>query len=304
MRTYILGVVLLVFSSVSAFSQKVGLALSGGGAKGIAHIGVIKALEENGIPIDFVAGTSMGAIVGSLYAAGYSPEEMEEIVTSEDFQNWAWGKIPDNYIFYFKRKENDASWIDLKFRYDSIFSPSLPTNLIPPHSMDLAFMKLLSQAAARANYTFDSLFVPFRCVASDVYANEPVVFSSGDLGSAVRASMTFPFYFKPIMVNGHLLFDGGIYNNFPVDVMNKDFKPDYIIGSCVASNSLPPSEDNVLLQLENMIVTNTNYSVPDSNGILISPDVKTVRLMDFQLASELIKIGYDAAMTQMNNIKQ
>jgi NTE family protein len=304
MRTRSLLAIIFISVSLNVYAQKVGLVLSGGGAKGLAHIGVIKALEENGIPIDYIAGTSMGAIVGSLYAAGYSPEEMEKIVTSENFQNWAWGKIPDDYVFYFKRKENDASWIDLKFKYDSIFAPSLPTNLIPPHAMDLAFMQLLSQAAAKADYSFDSLFVPFRCVASDVHANEPIVFSDGDLSSAVRASMTFPFYFKPITIKGSLLFDGGIYDNFPIDVMMKDFKPDYVIGSCVASNSLPPSEDNILLQIENMIVSNSNYNVPDSIGILIQPDVKMVRLMDFQLAPDLIKIGYGAAMAQMHRIKQ
>lgn len=298
------SLILFIFFHSFLYAQKVGLVLSGGGAKGLAHIGVIKALEENGIPIDYITGTSMGAIVGSLYAAGFSPQEMENIVTDPEFQNWAWGKIPDVYVYYFKRKEEDASWIDLKFKYDSVIAPSLPTNIVPPHSMDLAFMQLLASASAKANYNFDSLFVPFRCVASDVYANEPIIFKDGDLGSSVRASMTFPFYFKPITIKGRLLFDGGIYNNFPIDVMQKDFNPDYIIGSCVASNSLPPSDDNILLQIENMIVSNTNYRVPDSNGILIEPDVKMIKLMDFYLASDLIKIGYGAAMAKINEIKK
>ncbi|MCX7863361.1 MAG: patatin-like phospholipase family protein [Bacteroidales bacterium] len=289
---------------LSTKAQKVGLVLSGGGAKGIAHIGVIKALEENGIPIDYITGTSMGAIIGALYAVGYSPSEMEAIVTSPDFQNWAFGKIPDDYIFFFKKKEADASWIDLKFNFDTTLSASLPTNIIPPHPMDLAFLQLTAQASARAQYNFDSLFIPFRCVASDVYANEAIVFSEGDLGSSVRASMTFPFYFKPITIKGRLLFDGGIYNNFPIDVMIQHFKPDYIIGSAVSSNTLPPTEDNLMLQLENMIVSNSNYEVPDSNGILIKPDVRLVKLMDFHMAKELIQIGYGAATAQMNHIKR
>jgi len=297
-------VLIFCLFNVYIFSQRVGLVLSGGGAKGLAHIGVIKALEENGIPIDYITGTSMGAIIGSMYAAGYSPQEMENIVTSSDFQNWAFGKIPDEYIFYFKKKEQDASWIEVKFNYDTSFYASLLTNIIPPHSMDLAFLELLSQPSAKAKYNFDSLFVPFRCVASDIYANEPVVFSSGDLGSTVRASMTFPFYFKPITINDKLLFDGGIYNNFPVDVMIKEFKPDYIIGSVVASNSLPPTEDNILLQIENMIVSNSNYEVPDSNGILINPNVKNVKLMDFHLAHELIQAGYQETMAKMSEIKR
>lgn len=300
-KRFILYFLLLI--TTSSFGQKVGLVLSGGGAKGLAHIGVIKALEENHIPIDYVAGTSMGAIVGSLYAAGYTPDEMIAIVTSPEFQNWAFGKIDEKYLYYFKKKENDASWVDLNFRYDTIIKPILPTNIVPPHLMDFAFMELMGKASAACNYNFDSLFVPFRCVATDVYANESVVFSSGDLGSSVRASMTFPFYFKPISINGRLLFDGGIYNNFPGDVMISDFKPDYIIGSKVASNTSANMEDDILAQIENMIMTATNYSLPDSNGLIIHPDVHNAGLMDFYRAKELIQYGYDATQAMMDEIK-
>jgi NTE family protein len=299
--------IISLFLLVAAFpspGQKVGLVLSGGGAKGLAHIGVIKALEENHIPIDYITGTSMGAIVGSLYAAGFTPEQMISIVTSPEFQDWAYGNISDKYLYYFKKKEPDASWVDLNFRYDTIIKPVFPTNFIPPHMMDFAFMELTGKASAASDYDFDSLFVPFRCVASDVYANESVVFSKGDLGSSVRASMTFPFYFKPISINGKLLFDGGIYNNFPVNVMTSDFKPDYIIGSKVASNTSPEMEDDIMAQLENMITVATNYSVPDSNGILIQPNVNYAGLMDFQLAKELIRFGYEATMAKMDQIKK
>jgi len=295
---------LLLFIAIHSFGQKVGLVLSGGGAKGLAHIGVIKALEENHIPIDYIAGTSMGAIVGSLYAAGYSPDQMIAIVTNPEFQDWAFGKISEKYLYYFKKKDPDASWVDLNFNWDTIIKPVLPTNIIPPHTMDFAFMELTGKASAACNYNFDSLFVPFRCVASDVYANKAVVFASGDLGTSVRASMTYPFYFKPISISGKVLFDGGIYNNFPVDVMAKDFKPDYIIGSKVASNKSPDMDDDILTQLENMIMTTTNYSVPDSNGILIQPSVSYSGLMDFQLASELIKDGYNATLAKMDEIKK
>lgn len=303
MKIKLVILILFVFVAISSFGQKIGLVLSGGGAKGLAHIGVIKALEENHIPIDYIAGTSMGAIVGSLYAAGYTPDEMINIVTNPEFQNWAYGKINDKYLYYFRKKENDASWVDLNFKYDTIIKPILPTNIIPPHTMDFAFMELLGKASAACDYNFDSLFVPFRCVATDVYANESVVFSSGDLGSTVRASMTFPFYFKPISINGRLLFDGGINNNFPRDVMISNFKPDYIIGSSVASNTSADMEDNILLQIENLIMTASNYSLPDSNGILIQPNIHNAGLMDFQLAKELIQYGYDAAQSKMEEIK-
>jgi NTE family protein len=289
---------------LASSGQKVGLVLSGGGAKGLAHIGVIKALEENHIPIDYITGTSMGAIIGSLYAAGYTPDEMIAIVTNPEFRDWAYGNISENNQYYFKKKENDASWVDLNFKYDTIIKPVLPTNIVPPHTMDFAFMELTGKASAAAGYNFDSLFVPFRCIASDVFSKEAIIFSHGDLGSSVRASMTFPFYFKPIIIDGRLLFDGGIYNNFPGDVMNREFKPDYIIGSKVASNQSPEMEDDVLGQIENMIMVATNYSLPDSNGILIQPNVRNAGLMDFQRAKELVQYGYDATQARMAEIKE
>ncbi|MCX7954337.1 MAG: patatin-like phospholipase family protein [Bacteroidales bacterium] len=305
MKNEIIILILLLLCYCSSLSQKVGLVLSGGGAKGLAHIGVIKALEEHRIPIDYVVGTSMGAIIGGLYASGYTPDEMIKIVTSEEFLMWAEGKIPKEYdYFYIKEKEKDASWIDLKFSIDSGLVPYLPTNIIPPYSMDLAFLEIFAQPSAAASYNFDSLFVPFRCVASDIYNNEPVIFSKGDLGSAIRASMTFPFYFKPITVDGKLLFDGGVYNNFPVDIMIKDFNPNYLIGSKVAGNTAPPTEDNVLLQLENMITAKTNYEMPDSISILIEPQVYNYSLMDFSKAEEIIKIGYQETLNNMKKIKQ
>lgn len=302
MKKYL--ILILLHFNLSIFPQKVGLVLSGGGAKGLAHIGVIKALEENKIPIDYIAGTSMGAIVGALYAAGYSPEEMIKIVTSKEFLLWAEGKIPDEYNYYYLKKEIDASWIHLKFSVDSGLTAYLPANIVPPYSMDLAFLEIFTQPSAASNYNFDSLFVPFRCVASDIYNNEPVIFSKGDLGSAVRASMTFPFYFKPIYINGKLLFDGGIYNNFPVDIAIKDFKPDYLIGSKVSKNSNPPTDDNILLQIENMITAKTNYNMPDSISILLEPDVSRYNLMDFSRASEIINIGYVYTLNNMKRIKQ
>ena len=184
------------------FGQKIGLVLSGGGAKGLAHIGVIRALEENNIPIDYITGTSMGAIIGGLYAAGYSPDEMETLFKSEDFKLWFRGIIPPRYVYYFKKLDENPSFIDLDFaRNEDKMKLALPTNIIPPGQIDFAFMELFSPANAVAENNFNQLFVPFRCVATDIYLNKPVVFSKGDLGLAVRASMTVPFFFKPIEID-------------------------------------------------------------------------------------------------------
>jgi NTE family protein len=224
---FTLFVVAIIFQ-VNA--QSVGLVLSGGGAKGMAHIGVIRVLEENNIPIDYIAGTSIGAIIGGLYAAGYSTEEMEELFKSDDFYFWSTGKIQKEYRYYFKKPEETPDWIDIRVdKRDEKLKLLPPTNLIPEEQMDFAFMELLAATNAAGKYNFDSLMVPFFCVATDVNKSEPVILRSGDLGAAIRASMTVPLYFKPITIDGALLFDGGIVNNFPHNVMKEIFNPQPII---------------------------------------------------------------------------
>jgi len=295
--------VLLLFLSKGGFSQRVGLVLSGGGAKGLAHIGVIQALEENEIPIDYITGTSMGAIIGGLYAAGYTPDEMRLLVSSEAFLRWSTGKIDPKYVYYFKKEPADASMINLRISFqDSSAIAQLPSNLVPTHQMDFAAMEIFAAQSAKANYYFDSLFVPFRCVATDIYKNREVVFSKGNLGSAIRASMTFPFYFKPISVNDVLLFDGGMKNNFPFDVLINDFNPDYIIGSKTADNSEKPNEDDVVNQLENMLLSKSSYDLPE-NGILIETSFSDIKLLDFPKATYIISKGYFSAMSKMDSIR-
>jgi len=301
----ILILLFLSFLQLHTFSQdkKVGLVLSGGGAKGLAHIGVIKALEENDIPIDYITGTSMGAIVGGLYAIGYSPEEMEQLVLSDDFRNWAFGEIEQDYIYYFKKPPIAAEMINFKIRVkDSTAKAQLPSNLVPTHQMDFASMQIFSPANAASHYNFDSLFVPFRCVATDIYSNQEKIFKKGNLGSAVRASMTFPFYFKPVEIDSILYFDGGMKNNFPSDVMINDFNPDYIIGSKTADNSPKPDPDNVVVQLENMLMEKVNYQLPE-NGILIESKFTNVQLLDFDKATRIIQKGYENAYQLMDSIK-
>ena len=138
---------IFILAVFSANAQKVGLVLSGGGAKGLAHIGAIRALEEKGIPIDYIAGTSIGAIVGGLYAAGYSTEEMEAIFCNPEFDNILTGKMEGDYYFFFKQQEVNSTWLQLKFDMDSaIFLPSLTFNIVSPHQMDFAFMEYFSKS--------------------------------------------------------------------------------------------------------------------------------------------------------------
>ncbi|WP_423127368.1 patatin-like phospholipase family protein [Gaoshiqia sp. Z1-71] len=293
---------LLTLSELSA--QKVGLVLSGGGAKGLAHIGVIRALEENNIPIDYISGTSMGAIVGGLYAAGFSTDEMEELFKSDQFKFWSTGKIQEEYRYFFQKPEETPSWLSLDLeRRENKLKILLPTNLIPEEQMDFAFMELFAATNAVCNYDFDRLFVPFLCIATDVYNNKEVELRTGDLGEAIRASMTFPFYFKPIVIDGVLVFDGGIVNNFPVKNTVEAFQPDIIIGHKVANDLRKPNEDDVMAQLENMIMQKTDYEVPEDKGILLETTFSNVGLLDFNKIDLISQAGYRKAQSVIDSIK-
>lgn len=291
-----------IFISTSLSAQKVGLVLSGGGASGLAHIGVLKALEENDIPIDYITGTSIGGIVGAIYASGYSPKEIEALVKTKEFRDQAYGKIDQKYLYRFKLNHNDASWINIRLSLDSAFETNLPTNIFSPAALNIAMTEIFSGPAAAAKYNFDSLFIPFRSIASDITEKKAHVFSRGSLGTAVRASMTYPFYHQPISISDKLFFDGGLYNNFPSDIMYESFYPDIIIGSNVTSNAPMANEDNLLLQIRNMLVSKTNYSTLCENGIIIQPKTD-ISLFDFDNPQEAIDSGYVTAIRSMDSIK-
>lgn len=287
-------------------AQKVGLVLSGGGAKGMTHIGIIRALEENNIPIDYITGTSMGAIIGSLYAMGYSPDDMEALLRSEDFKRWYSGQIEPEYGYYFKQNRPTPEFFNIRFSFkDSLhIKPQiLPTSMVNPIQMNLIFVELFARATAACNGDFNHLFVPFRCIASDVYNKRPLIMRKGDLGDAVRASMSFPFVFKPIEIDSVLAYDGGIYNNFPTDIMREDFRPGVIIGSVVAANPGKPKENDLMSQLENMIMQKTDYTLPDSLGIVMTFKYDDVSLLDFDRLQELHDIGYNRTISLMDSIK-
>ena len=300
---FLLFIILICLPQVKA--QKVGLVLSGGGAKGLAHIAVIKALEENGIPIDYICGTSMGAIIGGLYAAGYSPEEMEQLFKSEQFKFWTTGQIQEEYRFHFRKLEEDPSWLELNLlKKNDKIKILPPTNLIPEEQIDFAFMEMFSSVVAINKGDFNQLFVPFFCVATDVYNNREVVLRKGDLGEAIRGSMTFPFYFKPIEIDGSLVFDGGIVNNFPVQDMKELFDPDIIIGHNVANNPVKPDPDDVMTQIGNMIRRKTDYKIDPKDGFLMETTINNVGLLDFKKIDQIEKAGYETVIKSIDSIKK
>lgn len=285
-------------------AQKIGLVLSGGGAKGVTHIGVLKALEENNIPIDYITGTSMGAVVGGLYACGYTPEEIEAFLTSERVINQIKGKSENRDYITYKNPDDNASWQLFSITYDSILKIKLPTNAVIPFELDYAFLDIFAGPSAAANYNFDSLFVPFRCIASDIVENKAVVIKNGQVEQAIRASATFPFYFRPIKINGKLLFDGGMYNNFPVDVMEDEFNPDIIIGIKAASDYGPPDEDDLVSQVQSMLMSNSKAEFDTASGILIEPCLKSISITDFSNNKSFIDSGYIATIKKLPEINK
>lgn len=287
--------------------RSVGLVLSGGGAKGIAHVGVIKALEENDIPIDYVTGTSMGAIVGSLYSCGWSPEKMISFFTEPDFHYWSTGTINPDDTYFFNRQIPSPKWLSVNLNFNdstSVTDQIIPTSLISPLPMNIEFLKLYSPYTEQIKENFNNLMVPFRCVASDVYHKHKIVLRDGSLGDAVRASMSFPLVFKPIKLDGVLVYDGGIYDNFPVDVMREDFKPDFIIGVSVSGPDSKPKEGDVYSQLEDMIIQNNDYSLPEKEGVKIQVPVLQFGVLDFGQARTIYDIGYKTGLAMVDSIKK
>ncbi len=295
---------MLLLTGSTIAGQSVGLVLSGGGSKGLAHIGVIRALEQNRIPIDYIAGTSMGAIVGSLYAMGYTTDEMVAIVSSDDFKYWMTGVLSEDDKYYFKEEYPEPELlnigIDLK---DTIPKTVLPLSVIRSELMDFAFMEIFSRASAAASYNFDNLFVPFLCIGADISNRKEVVFRSGDLAQAVRASMTVPFVFRPIVMDGNIMYDGGIYNNFPSTRMKEVFNPDVIIGSKAARGNTPPAEYDIMMQIENMVMKSSDYQIPCEKKILIDMDFGSQSLLAFEKMDEFVEIGYQTTLLKMDSIR-
>jgi NTE family protein len=284
------------------FAQSVGVVLSGGGASGMAHIGVLKALEEHNVPIDYITGTSMGGLIGGFYAAGYSIEEITEIVKSEKFIRSVNGELPDDDRYYYSSDPIDASVLRLKIAPERLLQNNIPTNVVTPDLMEYILLDLFAPAAARANYDFDSLMVPFRCVAADIIAKKQRVFERGSLPLALRATTAYPFYYRPVAIDSTLLFDGGLYNNFPADVMYDEFLPDVIIGSNVASKPEAPTEDDLVSLVRNMITYKSDFTIHCDYGVIIEPKSE-IGVFDFSDIDYEIELGYQATIDRITEVK-
>lgn len=279
----------------------VGLVLSGGGAKGLYHIGVLEALEEHGIPIDYVAGTSMGSIIAALYASGYSPAEMRAIVLSGEIQDWISGRInPTRFKPYYRQMGNSPSfinlWIDLndkekKFR--------IPSSIISSTQIDMALLELFTPASTAAEGNFSQLMVPFLCVAADMNNRKPVVLDKGSLPEAVRASMAIPLAFKPVTKDGQLLYDGGIYDNFPWRPLDEKYAPSLLIGSiCTSGNIVPKEGDSLIDQALLFAMGDSDYKLPEGRSVTIHRPIEA-GMLDFDEGEAIMDLGYTDAIRQM-----
>lgn len=282
----------------------VGVVMSGGGAKGLYHIGVLEALEEYSVPIDYVAGTSMGSIIAAMYAAGYSPAEMRQIVASGAVKEWVSGRIdPNRYLPYYRQYGQHPALIDVRldFRKGSRTFRS-PTSLLSSTPVDLALTGLFAPASAACEGDFNRLMVPFLCVASDMAARQPAVLRSGSLSEAVRSSMSIPLVFKAIKRDSMLLYDGGIYDNFPWKPLDRHFRPEFIIGSvCTSGNTVPSEQNGLLDQAFLLAMQETDYSLPAGRSICISRAVD-VNMLDFDRAVQIMDAGYTDALALMPQI--
>jgi len=300
---------LLCISTVETNAQRVGVVLSGGGAKGLAHVGVLKALEENEIPIDYVVGTSMGGIIAGAYAAGMSPYQIEDIVLSKQFMGWITGELEQGYNYQYSKKEDYPSFVRFNASLDSAYGFLFNSSIASDLSLNFALAEKFAQAAAISKNNFDSLFIPLRVVAADIFTQSDVVLKNGVLSDALRATQTVPFFYHPIKVEDKYLFDGGVYNNFPIDVMEREFNPEVIIGSNVSTkvfDEYPYGEDDKLISksLLYMLLDKSDPAKVPESGVYIQPDLKTYTAFDFKYAKNMIDSGYQQTLRQIEVIKK
>lgn len=293
----------LLAQEIEKKRPKIGLVLSGGAAKGIAHIGVLKVLEEAGIHVDMVAGTSMGSIVGGLYAMGYSADSIEKIALSQNWGVLLGDEISRNNYSIEEKEDQDRYMVTFPVKD---LRPKLPSGLKSGQNISM----LLSRLAWPVHQItdFDSLPRPFLCVAADITTGKEVVLHQGYLPEAIKASMAIPTVFAPVELDGHLLVDGGIVNNFPADHL-KEMGADIIIG--VNLGFRPYSEKelhslaNILEQSIFLRASEKNKQNISSVNILIEPDVyKNFNVASFNDAKSLIAVGEEAARKVLPQLKK
>ena len=298
-RLLFLLILLVPLAGFAETQPRTGLVLSGGAARGLAHIGVLKALEEQGVQIDAIAGTSMGAVIGGLYAAGYSVDELEKLALELDWQQ-VLSDDPQREDIPFRRKQDDRDFLvkrKLSFRDDG--SLGLPLGVIQGQNLALLLERLLVHASDIRD--FDRLPIPFRAVATDIANDKKVIFRSGHLPQAIRASMSIPAVFAPVEIDGRLLVDGGMVDNVPMDVA-RDMGVDRLIVVDIGTPLLPREQLLTVVDVLNQSITmmtrrnsEAQLTTLRPEDLLVQPMLAAFGSTDFGRAEQLIDAGYRAA---------
>ncbi len=296
--------VLLVFC-FCAFAQeqnnvKVGLVLSGGGAKGMAHIGAIKVIEEAGIKIDYIGGTSMGAIVGALYASGYSATELDSIFRNTDFFNLIQDNLPRSAKTFYEKEDSERYALTLPFNN---FKITFPQGYSGGRNIYSELVKLLYHVKDVED--FSELPIPFVCVATNVETGKEVVLNKGYLPEAILASGTLPSLFEPTKINNQILIDGGVVNNYPIDKV-KEMGANFIIGVDV-QHGLSTKEElssatEILMQINNFRAAADMQTKSKETDIYIKPEIKDYSVLDFDDKEAIIETGLVAARFKMDEL--
>lgn len=290
------------FSQETTKRPKIGLVLSGGGAKGFAHIGVLKVLEEAGVKVDYIAGTSMGAVIGGLYASGFSATQIDSIFYNTDFDELLQDYIPRSSKSFYEKRNDQMYALTLPFEKLKI---GVPIAL----SKGMYNYNLLSKLTHKVRHVrdFNKLPIPFLCIATDIEKGEQVILKEGYLAQAMLASSAFPSLFSPVEIDGKLLIDGGVVNNYPVEEIRK-MGADIVIGVDVQDdlkdrNSLKDAT-RILVQITNLDMIKTMKDKQKLTDIYIKPEVSDYGVISFKEGQEIVKKGKEAAFGVSQQLKK
>lgn len=296
------GVCGMAQTTTTIESPKVGLVLSGGGAKGLAHIGALKVIDEAGIKIDYIGGTSMGAIVGALYASGYSAKELDSIFKVTDFSKLIQDNVPRGAKTFYEKDDSERYALGLPF---TNFNVSFPEAISGGQNIYNELVRLLFHV--KDIQDFKRLPIPFLCIATNVETGEEVLLDDGYLPEAIMASGTFPSLFEPSEIEGEILIDGGVVNNYPIDQV-REMGANLIIGVDVqhglATRESLSSATEILLQINNYRTVNDMKDKIDKTDIYIRPDIDDFSVIDFDRSQEIVEVGERAAYTKFEELKQ
>jgi NTE family protein len=309
MNKKLLFLSLLIFSQISLAQDtivnsqkpKIGLVLSGGGAKGMAHIGVLKVIDSLGVKVDFVSGTSMGAIIGGLYASGYTGKELEYIFKQLDIDAILQDYTPRGSKSFFEKRNDEIYLATLPFNK---FKISLPSGL----SKGLYNFNLLSRLTHHVSHItdFEKLPIPFFCIATDVENGKEIILDKGILAKAMAASGALPTLYSPVELDGKLLVDGGVVNNYPVEELIKR-GANYIIGVDVQDDLKGKDDLNgvyaVLLQISNYSMVEKMEWKRNLTDVYIKPDIKGYSVISFEKAKEIIPKGEQATRAHVDKLR-